>query len=152
MKVMQEKAAIRKPRLSRAEAMERFTAALNRALAPSLIPDPKRPGWCESYLQQVCEAGVARLAADPRSQPMAARSLFSSARSLMRAQDQLRAAQIIDAHLERARTYFEAERGTAGLDGSTPRCAALNRKGKPCGREPIWGTPFCVSHTGRNGD
>ena len=62
------------------------------------------------------------------------------------------AAQVIDAHLERARTYFEAERGTQGLDGGTPRCAALNRKGKPCGREPIWGTPFCVSHTGRNGD
>jgi hypothetical protein len=152
MTVMQEKAATRKPRLSRAEAMERFTAALHRALAPSLMPDPKRPGWGEDYLRQVCEASIARLAADPRSQPMAARSLFSSARSLMRAQDQLRAAQVIEAHLERARTYFEAERGTAGLDGSAPRCAALNRKGKPCGREPIWGTPFCVSHTGRTGD
>jgi hypothetical protein len=152
MNVMQEKTAPRKPRLSRADAMERFTAALHRALAPSLMPDPKRPGWGEEYLQQVCEAGIARLAAEPRSQPMAARSLFSSARSLMRAQDQLRAAQIIDAHLERARTYFEAERGSAGLDGGTPRCAALNRKGKPCGREPIWGTPFCVSHTGRAGD
>ncbi|HMO00519.1 MAG TPA: hypothetical protein PKD59_13990 [Miltoncostaeaceae bacterium] len=149
---MQQKAPSRTPRLSRAEAMERFTAALHRALAPSLMPDPRRPGWAERYLMQVCEAGVARLAADPRSQPMAARSLFGSARSLMRAQDQLRASQVIDAHLDRARAFFEAERGTAGLDGGTPRCAALNRKGKPCGREPIWGTPFCVSHTGRGGD
>jgi hypothetical protein len=151
MAMQQEQAPPRKPSLSRAEAMDRFTAALHRALAPSLMPDPKRPGWADGYLKQVCEAGIARLAADPRSQPMAARSLFGSARSLMRAQDQLRAAQVIEAHLERARSFFEAERGTAGLDNGTPRCAALNRKGKPCGREPIWGTPFCVSHTGRNG-
>ena len=97
------------------------------ALTPSLMPDPKRPGWSEQYLLQVCEAGVARLAADPRSEPMASRSLFASARSLMRAQDQLRAARIIEAHLMRARNYFEAERGS----------------------EPIWGTPFGGSHTGR---
>ena len=148
---MQEQATPRTPRLDRADAMDRFTAALHRALSPSLMPDPKRPGWAEGYLMQVCEAGIARLAADPRSQPMAARSLFSSARSLMRAQDQLRAAQVIDAHLDRARSFFEAERGTAGLDGGTPRCAALNRRACPCGREPIWGTPFCVSHTVRNG-
>ena len=134
---------------NRADAMQRLTRALWSALTPSLMPDPKRPGWSERYLMEVCEAGVARLAADPRSQPMAARSLFASARSLMRAQDQLRAARIIEVHLARARAYFEAERGTAGLDGSTPRCASLNRKGKPCGREPIWGTSFCVSHTGR---
>jgi hypothetical protein len=131
--------------------MERFTAALHRALAPSLMPDPRRPGWAEGYLQEACAAGIARLAADPRSQPMAARALFASARTLMRAQDQLRASLVIDAHLERARTYFEAQRGTAGLDDGTARCAALNRKGKPCGREPIWGTPFCVSHTVRDG-
>jgi len=129
--------------------MQRLTRSLFSALTPSLMPDPKRPGWSEQYLLQVCEAGVARLAADPRSEPMASRSLFASARSLMRAQDQLRAARIIEAHLVRARNYFEAERGSSGLDGSAPRCAALNRKGKPCGREPIWGTPFCVSHTGR---
>jgi hypothetical protein len=129
--------------------MQRLTRSLFSALTPSLMPDPKRPGWSEQYLLQVCEAGVARLAADPRSEPMASRSLFASARSLMRAQDQLRAARIIEAHLMRARNYFEAERGSSGLDGSSPRCAALNRKGKPCGREPIWGTPFCVSHTGR---
>ena len=46
----------------------------------------------------------------------------------------------------RARAYFEAERRVRGLDAGA-RCAALNRKGKPCGREPRWGTPFCVSHT-----
>ena len=149
---MIDESAIRSPGVrlpSRAEAMQRFTRALWRALSPSLMPDPKRPGWSERYLMTVCEAGVARLAADPRSQPMAARSLFSSARSLMRAQDQLRAARIIEVHFARARSYFEAERDTEGLDGSTPRCAAVNRKGKPCGREPMWGTPFCVSHTGR---
>jgi hypothetical protein len=131
--------------------MERFTDALHRALAPSLMPDPRRPGWAQEYLLEVCEAGIARVAADPRAQPMAARSLFTSTRSLMRAQDQLRASQVIDAHLDRARSFFEAERGTAGLDGATPRCAALNRKGKPCGREPMWGTPFCVSHSARDG-
>jgi len=147
---MQEHAATRTPRLSRAEAIERFTAALHRALAPSLMPDPRRPGWADGYLLQVCQAGIARVAADPRSRPMAARSLFTSARSLMRAHDQLRASQVIDAHLDRAGAFFEAERGTAGIDRGTPRCAALNRKGKPCGREPIWGTPFCVSHTGRD--
>lgn len=137
--------------MSRAAAMERFTKDLWAALRPSLMPDPRRPGWPERYLLEICEAGVSRLAADPRSYPMASRSLFSSARSLMRAHDQLRTAQVIEVHLARARRFFERERGSAGL-GSTPRCAALNRKGKPCGREPIWGTPFCVSHTPRRQD
>ena len=104
--------------------MQRLTRSLFSALTPSLMPDPKRPGWSEQYLLQVCEAGVARLAADPRSEPMASRSLFASARSLMRAQDQLRAARIIEAHLMRARNYFEAERGSSGLDGVI---AALRR-------------------------
>jgi hypothetical protein len=132
----------------RAAAMQRLTRDLWRALKPSLMPDPRRPGWSEQYLLDACEASVARLAADPRSEPMASRTLFSTARSLMRAQDQLLASHIIERHLARARGYFEVERGAQGLDG-TPRCAALNRKGKPCGREPIWGTPFCVSHTPR---
>jgi hypothetical protein len=134
---------------SRAAAMERFTRDLWKALTPSLMPDPRRPGWSEGYLFEVCQAGISRLAADPRSQPMAARSLFTAARSLMKAQDQLRVSQVIDAHFSRARSYFDADRGSAGTAGSTPRCAALNRKGKPCAREPIWGTPFCVSHTPR---
>ena len=133
----------------RAVAMQRFSRDLWRALTPSLMPDPRRPGWSEGYLLEACEASVARLAADPRSEPMAARTLFSAARSLMRAQDQLLASHLIDRHLARARAYFEVERGNQGLDGN-PRCAALNRKGKPCGREPIWGTPFCVSHTERD--
>ena len=137
------------PPPSRATAIQRLTRALWSDLRPSLMPDPRRPGWGDRYLLQICEAGMARLAADPRSQPMAARSLFAAARSLMRAQDQLRAVTVIDAHLARARSYFEAVRGPAGADGSS-RCAALNRKGKPCGREPIWGTAFCVSHTTRS--
>jgi hypothetical protein len=127
--------------------MQRLADDLCRALTPSLVPDPRRPGWVENYLREACEAGIARLAADPRSQPMASRTLFTAARTLMRAQDQLLAARLIEAHLQRARRYFEAERGPAASAGSAPRCAALNRKGKPCGREPIWGTPFCVSHT-----
>lgn len=134
---------------SRAVAIRRYTRSLWKALVPSLAPDPRRPGWSERYLLQVCDSGIARVAADPRSEPMVARSLFSAARSLMRAQDQLRASLVIDAHVSRARAFFEAERGAAGIAGSTPRCAALNRKGKPCAREPIWGTPFCVSHTRR---
>jgi hypothetical protein len=113
------------------------------------MPDPRRPGWSKEYLYEVCKAGIARLAADPRSQPMAARSLFTTARSLMRAQDQLRTSQVIDAHFARARSYFDTDRATAGPRGTTPRCAALNRKGKPCGREPIWGTAYCVSHSVR---
>ena len=132
----------------RAAAMQRFSGDLWRALKPSLMPDPRRPGWSERYLRAACEASVARLAADPRSGPMAARTLFSAARSLMRAHDQLLASHLIDRHLARARAYFEVERGAQGVDAN-PRCAALNRKGKPCGREPIWGTPFCVSHTAR---
>jgi hypothetical protein len=132
----------------RAAALHRFTRDLWRALKPSLMPDPRRPGWSERYLLQACEATVARLAADPQSEPMAARTLFSTARSLMRAQDQLRTSDVIDRHLARARAYFETQRGAQGLDGA-PRCAALNRKGRPCGREPMWGTPFCVSHTAR---
>lgn len=134
---------------SRSVAIRRYTSALWRALVPSLVPDPRRPGWSERYLLKICEAGIARVAADPLSEPMVARSLFGAARSLISAQDQLRASLVIDAHVSRARAFFEAERGASGIPGSTPRCAALNRKGKPCAREPIWGTPFCVSHTPR---
>jgi hypothetical protein len=134
---------------SRAVAIRRYTRALWRALVPSLVPDPRRPGWSERYLLQVCESGISRVAADPHSEPMVARSLFAAARSLISAQDQLRASLVIEAHVSRARAFFEAERGASGIPGSTPRCAALNRKGKPCAREPIWGTPFCVSHTPR---
>jgi len=133
----------------RAAAMKRFSTELWEALRPSLMPDPRRHGWSERYLLEACEAGVARLAVDPRSGPMAARSLFNSARSLMRAQDQLRAARIIELHLGRARELFEAERADLEPEGATPRCAALNRKGKPCGRGPIWGTAYCVSHSTR---
>ncbi len=134
---------------SRAVAIRRYTRALWKALVPSLVPDPRRPGWSERYLLQVCDSGISRVAADPHSEPMVARSLFAAARSLISAQDQLRASLVIDAHVSRARAFFEAERGASGIPGSTPRCAALNRKGKPCAREPIWGTPFCVSHTPR---
>jgi hypothetical protein len=128
--------------------MRRQAHALWRALLPSLLPDPRRPGWSERYLLAACEASVARLAADPASEPMASRTLFSGARSLMRAQDQLRASLIIERHLARARAHFETERDLQGIDG-TPRCAALNRKGRPCGRDPVWGTAFCVSHASR---
>ena len=145
----QVRTALPDPVPSRTVAIRRYTRSLWRALAPSLAPDPRRPGWSERYLMGVCDSGISRVAADPCSEPMVARSLFSAARSLMRAQDQLRASLVIDAHVSRARAFFEAERGAAGVAGSTPRCAALNRKGKPCAREPIWGTPFCVSHTRR---
>jgi hypothetical protein len=131
-----------------AAAMESFTRGLWRALKPTLMPDPRRPGWSERYLLQACRATVARLAADPQSEPMAVRTLFSSARSLIRAHEQLRASELIERHLARARAHFERQRSAQGLDG-TPRCAALNRKGRPCGREPMWGTAFCVSHTAR---
>ena len=69
----------------RTAAIQRFTRDLWRALRPSLMPDPRRPGWSERYLLQACEASVARLAADPGSEPVASRTLFSAARSLMRA-------------------------------------------------------------------
>ena len=79
---------------------------------------------------------------------MAARSLFAAARSLMRAQDQLRASLIIDAHFVAGARLLRGRARRGRARRLHPRCAALNRKGKPCGREPIWGTPFCVSHTG----
>ena len=129
---MQEQATPRKPRLSRADAMDRFTAALHRALSPCLMPDPQRPGWSERYLLQVCEAGIARLAADPRSRADGrALAVLVGPLADARAGPAPRVAQVIDAHLDRARSFFEDERGAPGLDGWTPRCAALNRKGKP---------------------
>ncbi len=115
--------------------MQRFTRDLWKALTPSLMPDPRRPGWSERYLLDACEASVARLAADPRSEPMASRTLFSAARSLMRAQDQLRASHIISRHLARARVYFEAERGSPGprrhlaaVCGAEPQGQALRAR------------------------
>ena len=105
---------------SRAVAIRRYTRALWKALVPSLVPDPRRPGWSERYLLQVCDSGISRVAADPHSEPMVARSLFAAARSLISAQDQLRASLVIDAHVSRARAFFEAERGASGIAGLHP--------------------------------
>ena len=102
----------------RTAAIQRFTRDLWRALRPSLMPDPRRPGWSERYLLEACEASVARLAADPGSEPMASRTLFSAARSLMRAQDQLLASHTIERHLARARDHFETQRGAQGSEAA----------------------------------
>ena len=113
----------------RTAAIQRFTRDLWRALRPSLMPDPRRPGWSERYLLQACEASVARLAADPGSEPMASRTLFSAARSLMRAQDQLLASHIIERHLARARDHFETAAGRPGA-----RRGAALRRAQPQGQ------------------
>ena len=64
---------------------------------------------------------------------MAARGLFSAARSLMRAQDQLLASHVIQPHMARACAYFEVERGVRGLDAS-PRPATSAAARRPPGQ------------------
>ena len=127
--------------------MYELSRDMYRALKPSVLPDPRNPGRSERVLLMACEATVERIARDLRRYPRPARHLFAQIRFLFPLQDQLRAYRIIEEQVQTALEHLEAEVGPdiAGR-ASALRCAAVNRKGKPCGREPLRGSRYCPSH------
>jgi hypothetical protein len=119
---------------------------LYRALKPSVIADPKRPGRSERLLLAACEHTIERIARDLHRYPRPARHLFSQVRFLFPLREQLQAYRVIEDHLAKALQTLEAEIGDDPNRVSALRCASINRKGKPCGREPLRGSRYCPSH------
>jgi hypothetical protein len=119
---------------------------LYRALKPNVIPDPRRPGRSERLLLAACEQTVERIARDLRRYPRPARHLFSQVRFLFPLQEQLACYRIIEEHVAVVLETLEAEVGPDSGRVSALRCASINRKGKPCGREPLRGSRYCPSH------
>lgn len=126
--------------------MYELSRDLYRALKPSVIPDPRQPGRSERLLLAACEHSIERIARDLRRYPRPARHMFSQIRFLFPLQEQLKAYHVIEEHLRRALETLEAEVGPEAGRSSALRCAAINRKGKPCGREPLRGSRYCPSH------
>lgn len=126
--------------------MYELSRDLYRALKPSVIPDPRQPGRSERLLLAACEQTVERIARDLRRYPRPARHLFAQVRFLFPLQEQLQAYRIIEDHVQAALERLEAEVGPDAGRATALRCASINRKGKPCGREPLRGSRFCPSH------
>ncbi len=107
---------------------------------------PRQPGRAERLLLAACEQTVERIARDLRRYPRPARHLFSQIRFLFPLQEQLQAYRIIEDHVQAALERLESEVGPDAGRATALRCASINRKGKPCGREPLRGSRFCPSH------
>lgn len=127
--------------------MYEHSRALYRALKPMLIADSVSPHRPPRRLLAIVEDSLERMAEDARMFPTPADHLFARARSLFGAQDQLRALRIIERHVGVATASFVARRREHGPN--LRRCAALNRRGEPCQREPLRGGRFCPSHARR---
>lgn len=126
--------------------MYELSRDLYRALKPSMISDPRTPGRSERLLLAACEHSIERIARDLRRYPRPARHLFSQVRFLFPLQDQLQIYRVMEERLAEALEHLEAEAGPDAGRSSALRCASINRKGKPCGREPLRGSRFCPSH------
>ena len=88
---------------------------------------------------------IERLARDHRRFARPAASLFADVRALFPVSRQLMVYDIIEAHMNAAIEFLDAEiaeRGSADL----LRCRATNRKGKACQRVPVTGSDYCPSH------
>lgn len=118
---------------------------LFRMLKPELVQDPVHPGRADRILLVACEVSVERLAMDARFRPHAARQLFRQVRFLLPLHRQLPAFRLIERGVLVIADSLDAERVSDGRDNLL-RCAGVNRKGKPCGREPMRGGRFCPSH------
>ena len=125
--------------------MYEHSRGLFRLLKPELMPDPGHPGRPVRLLRDACEGSVERMAMDPRFRPYAARALFRQVRFLFPLHRQLSAFRLIEGGVVEVADQLDAERESDGRQNLL-RCAAANRKGKPCGREPMRGSRYCPSH------
>jgi hypothetical protein len=118
---------------------------LFRLLKPELMPDAGHPGRPGRMLLAACEGSVERMAMDARFRPYAARQLFRHTRVLFPLHRQLPVFRLIERGVSKVADTLDAERASDGRQNLL-RCAAVNRKGKPCGREPMRGGRYCPSH------
>lgn len=125
--------------------MYRYSRAIYRDLNPILLQDQVRPELGQRLLLSACERTIERLARDHRRFARPAASLFADVRALFPVSRQLMVYDIIEAHMNAAIEFLDAEiaeRGSADL----LRCRATNRKGKACQRVPVTGSDYCPSH------
>ncbi len=125
--------------------MYRYSRAIYRDLNPFLLQDQVRPELGQRLLLSACERTIERLARDHRRFARPAASLFADVRALFPVSRQLMVYDIIEAHMNAAIEFLDAEiaeRGSADL----LRCRATNRKGKACQRVPVTGSDYCPSH------
>lgn len=125
--------------------MYEHSRTLFRTLKPEVLPDPVHPGRPGRTLLSACEASVERMAMDPRFRPYAARQLFSQIRFLFPLHRQIEVFRLIEQGVGTVADRLDEERIADGRQNLL-RCASVNRKGKPCGREPMRGSRYCPSH------
>lgn len=118
---------------------------LFRLLRPELARDPLHPGRANRVLVAACEESVGRLAQDARFRLHAPRQLFRQVRFLFPLDQQVQVFRLIEHGVSEVADRLDEERIEDGRENLL-RCAAVNRKGKPCGREPMRGSRYCPSH------
>jgi hypothetical protein len=117
---------------------------LFRAIRPGLAPDARDPGRPARRLLAICEESVAQVAQTPSARRLHAARLFTRVRPLYPASEQLALLRRVDAAIEDVHDRLVARVGERS--GGLMRCAAVNRRGNPCMREPIPGLRHCPSH------
>ena len=122
-----------------------YSRDLFRLLRPELAAGPVNPGRSSRVLVAACEESVERLAQDSRFRLHAARQLFRQVRFLFPLDRQVQVFRLIERGVGQVADRLDEERIEDGKENLL-RCGAVNRKGKPCGREPMRGSRFCPSH------
>ncbi|HWH13229.1 MAG TPA: hypothetical protein VNT51_00670 [Miltoncostaeaceae bacterium] len=117
------------------EHSRRLFTALRPLLAPS--PDPLAT---KRSLLRYCEAAVRRLG-DDESPGRVVQRLFLEVRPLIAPSDALQALDVV----ERA-VHGLHHAALAARVAPIMRCAAVNRRQEPCGRDALRGHPYCASH------
>lgn len=125
--------------------MFEYSRDLFRLLRPELASDPAHPGRSSRVLVAACEESVERLAQDARFRLHAPRQLFRQIRFLFPLDRQVQIFRLIEQGVADVADKLDEERREDGRQNLL-RCAAVNRKGKPCGREPMRGSRYCPSH------
>lgn len=117
---------------------------LFRSLRPGLLVEARQPCRPARSLLALCEETVRLVAMNPATARFQAGRLFSHSRRLYPMDRQLQLLAQIERGVERMAKELLAS--ATGGRGSLLRCAATNRTGKPCSREPLLGRPYCPSH------
>lgn len=120
--------------------------ALYRDLSPLLATGFSRdPAGRPGELLHAAEAMMRRIGSDWTFLHDPSRRLFRDVRHLFRGDDLVIVLRIVERHVQAALSHA-AELAASGITPVVVTCAATNRKGKPCGREPKPGLRYCPSH------
>jgi hypothetical protein len=129
--------------------MYRFSRAIYRELADSIVEDPHSAGSHTNHerVLRACEAAVERLATDRHYFAHPARTLFNDIRAYFPMFCQKRVLCVIERYLDFADEFLRSQPQN-GFDvyGNPLQCRASTRKGTPCQRMPLPHNGYCPSH------